>query len=246
MAAKNLRLVEGTIELDAPEQGLQQALDEIAADLHLVGQVRRDVKSWALIGAAASSAASIVVITALFMFFMPSAPPPAIVINPAPVAVVVTPPPAAVVEAAVPAASPAPVARREELPALSASAEGVRRALSALWASRPKTALREADAVLAAEPRDVDALAARALALYDLHRDRAARASVKQALKLDPKHPLANVLRGIMAQADHDIASALAHYEKYLRQHPTGALADELVAVRQNIEPAKHEEKGKP
>ena len=87
MGARNLTLVSDTIELDAPEQGLENTLNDIAHDLQQVGQVRRDVKSWALYGAAASSLVTVATIAGLFFAFMPSAPPPAIVINPAPVAV---------------------------------------------------------------------------------------------------------------------------------------------------------------
>ena len=72
------------------------------------------------------------------------------------------------------------------------------------------------DWILEANPDSVDALSAQALALFDLHRDRAARAAVKHALSINPKHPMANVLRGFMAQVDHDVPKALRHYNQYL------------------------------
>jgi hypothetical protein len=245
MGAPKLRLVTETIDLDEPEVGLDRTLDDIASDLQQVRQVRRDVRSWALVGAAASSGITIAAVGGLLYAFMPGPPPPQIVIQPAPVAVVVSAPAAQAPEAK-PEPKPAPVtiepAATEGIAPdgaqeLSEVQLAVRRAFSALWASRPKAALREADAVLAANPNQVDALAARALALYDLKRDRAARAAVKKALMLKPSHPLANVLRGTMAQVDHDLSSALAHYDKYLKAHPSGALADELSAVRQHLTP---------
>jgi len=224
MGAPNLRLVTTeAIELDAPDAGLEQTMRSIAADLEQVSIVKRDVRSWALVGAASSSLVTVAAISGLFFAFMPGPPPPAIVIQPTPVAVVVSPPPAK------PAKVEEPVAEVSEVEL------GVRRAFSALWAGKPKLALSEAEAVLASKPQNVDALAAQGLALYDLHRDRAARASVKKALKLEPGHPLANVLRGTMAQVEHDVPSALAHYDRYLKHRPSGALAEELLAVRQNI-----------
>lgn len=233
MGAKKLRLVTDTIDLDEPAAGLSSTLNDIASDLRQVGQVRREVRSWALAGAAFSSVATVGAVSALFFAFMPGAPPPAIVIQPAPVAVTITPP--APPAPAAKSAAKAAVKPAEELAPVSELDLAVRRAFSALWAGRPRKTLLEAEAVLAASPNHVDALAARALALYDLHHDRAARAAVKKALKLNPKHPLANVLRGTMAQVAHDVPSALAHYEKYLRQRPSGALAEELVAVRSNL-----------
>ncbi|MBL8956585.1 MAG: hypothetical protein JNK82_37770 [Myxococcaceae bacterium] len=233
-AAKKLHLVTESIDLDSPEEGLENTLEGIAEDLRQVGQVRRDVRSWALTGAAFSSVATVGAVGAMFFFFTPGAPPPAIVIQPAPVAVVVTrsePAPAPVAVAAAPKA-----VKVEEAP-VSESELGLRRAFSSLWAGRPRAALQEAESVLAAEPQNVDALAAHAFALFDLRRDRAAKVEVKKALKLAPKHPLANVLRGTMAQVDKDVGSALAHYDKYLRQRPRGVLADELASVRTNLSP---------
>jgi len=229
MGAKKLRVVTDTIDLDSPQEGLENTLEGIAQDLRQVGQVRRDVRSWAMTGAAFSSVLTVGAVGALFFFFMPGAPPPAIVIQPAPVAVVVTKPapaPAAVIAAPAPKLDEAPVSETEL---------ALRRAFSSLWANRPRAALHEAEAVLAAEPQNVDALAAHAFALFDLRRDRAAKAEVKKALRLEPKHPLANVLRGTMAQVDKDVGSALAHYEKYLRQRPRGSIAAELVSVRTNL-----------
>ncbi len=240
MGAKKLQLVDEkfnpaarglvSIELDAPEEGLEHALEGIANDLHQVGQVRRDVRSWALTGAAFSSAATIAAVAALFFFFMPGAPPPAIVIQPAPVAVVVTKP-----AAAPPAPMVAVKAEKVDEAPISEAELGVRRAFSSLWAGRARAALREAEGVLSFEPQNVDALAAHAFALFELRKDRAAKAEVKKALKLEPKHPLANVLRGTMAQVDKDVSSALAHYDKYLRQRPNGSLATELFSVRSNL-----------
>lgn len=232
MGAKNLRLVTDTIDLDAPAAGLTSTLEGIAHDLHEVGHVRREVKKWTLSTAMASSLVTIAAVGGLLWAFLPGAPPPAIVIQPAPVAVVVSPPPVA-------AAPPAKAAKKLDEPAAPVSEIdlAVRRAFSALWSSRPKAALLETEAVLAAEPKHVDALVAQAFALYDLRRDKAARVAVKKALKLSPKHPLAHVLRGTMAQVDHDVGSALAHYDKYLRQRPKSALASELAAVSKNLSP---------
>jgi Tfp pilus assembly protein PilF len=170
-------------------------------------------------------------IAGLFFAFMPGPPPPAIVVQPAPVAVVVTPPPPKILIT--------PKAGFEELPDVSDSDLAVRHAFSALWAGHAKTALAEAEAVLQSEPNHVDALAAQAFALYELRRDRSARKVVKRALELDPQHPLANVLRGTMAQVEHDVSSALAHYEKYLRVRPRGELAEELASVTQTLTPSK-------
>src|SRR6185295_8739430 len=100
-----------------------------------------------------------------------------------------------------------PVVVKPEEPVINETDLAVRRAFSALWAGKPKAALSEAETVLQSRPEDVDALAAQGLALFDLHRDKAARAAVKKALKLQPQHPLANVLRGTMAQVAHDVPS---------------------------------------
>ncbi len=237
MGAKKLRLVTDTIELDAPQAGLEKTLSGIADDLQQVGRVRRDVKSWALYGAAVSSLITVTAIALLFYAFMPGAPPPAIVIQPAPVAVVVSPPAAATAAQVKPAAAPQVKKTEEPVQPVSEIDLAVRRAFSALWSSRPKMALLETEAVLAAEPNHVDALVAQAFALYDLRRDKAARAAVKKALKLNPKHPLAHVLRGTMAQVDHDVGSALAHYDKYLKARPKSRLAPELQAVAKNLSP---------
>lgn len=233
MGAKNLRLVTDTIELDAPAAGLESTLEGIAQDLHEVGHVRREVKKWTLSTAMASSLVTITAVAVLLSVFLPGAPPPAIVIQPAPVSVVVSQP--------APIAAPvakAPAKKLEEPAAPVSEIDlAVRRAFSALWSNRPKAALLETEAVLAAEPKHVDALVAQAFALYDLRRDKAARITVKKALKLSPKHPLAHVLRGTMAQVEHDVGSALAHYDKYLRQRPNSALATELASVSKNLSP---------
>jgi tetratricopeptide (TPR) repeat protein len=234
MGAKKLRLVTDTIDLDAPQAGLERTLSGIAEDLQQVGRVRRDVRSWALYGAAVSSLLTVAAVALLFWAFMPGAPPPAIVIQPAPVAVVVSPPAAATAAQPKPAAPSVPKTDEPAQP-VSEIDLAVRRAFSALWSSRPKTALLETEAVLAAEPNHVDALVAQAFALYDLRRDKAARTTVKKALTLNPKHPLAHVLRGTMAQVDHDVGSALAHYDKYLKARPNSRLAPELHAVAKNL-----------
>lgn len=237
MGARNLRLVDETvpasIELDAPEEGLEQALQGIAADLSELGTVRRDVRKSVVLGAALSALFTVGVIGALLVALRPAPPPPAIIIQQPAVSVVISPPEAApaapvVIEKAVPAEAPVE---------LSESSLAVRRAFRALWAARPRAALAEATTVLKSSPDNVDALAAQALALYDLKRDKSARWSVKRALRLNPQHPLANVLRGFMAQVDHDVPSALAHYDKYLKQHPDGALAAELETVRKTLTP---------
>ena len=134
---------------------------------------------------------------------------------------------------------PAPLEATTAAPA--AEPQRVRGAWSLLFRGRHKLALLEARRGSAAEPRNADALAAAAFALYELRRDRAALATVKQALALEPGHPLANLLRGTMAQGKGDRAAALAWYDKAWRHHPKGRLADELDLIRRNLAPPARE-----
>jgi hypothetical protein len=243
VSAKQLRLVTeekpASIELDAPEAGLTTALNDIAADLAQLTTVKRDVRSWALYGAAASSALTLAGVGAMFFFFAPraeaahiSAPVAtestrAVIIAPAPVE--------AMVEQPEVAAAAAPE-QKAEAPVVTPGADAViRDALHLLFSGHARKALAELTPVLEAQPNNVDALSAEALALFDLHRDRAARIAVKKALALDPKHPMANVLRGFMAQVDHDVPQALRSYTRYLHQRPYGAFAQELSFVRESL-----------
>ncbi len=252
MSAKQLRLVTeqnpASIELDAPEAGLQVALHGIAADLAQLSTVKRDVRSWALYGAAASSALTLAGVGAMFFFFTPTAEaartfaPVATesmrmprAASPAPVAVVAQEPRVANVEATEPAAAAAPQDKPEPAVVTPGAEAVVRDALHRLYSGHATSALAELTPVLEAQPNNVDALSAEALALFDLHRDHAARIAVKRALALNPKHPMANVLRGFMAQVDHDVPQALRSYTRYLHQRPYGAFAQELSFVRESL-----------
>jgi len=236
------------IELDDPDAGLKSTLDDIASDLRQVGTVRRDVRSWALTSAAVSSAVTVSAVAAMLFVFMPRAAPAAVIMLPLAVPSAPKPmePPAlapvAVAAVAAKAATERVAAVAEPEPAaeepISDADLAVRGALRLLWANHAKQAMARLEPVLDANPDHVGALTVQALALYDLHRDGQARKVVKRALKLDPGHPMANLLRGFMAQVEHDVPSALHHYDKYLRRRPHGAFAEELAHVRSTLTPS--------
>src|SRR6188508_612641 len=69
MGAPKLRVVNETIDLDEPQAGLESTLEDIASDLQQVRQVRRDVRGWALIGAAASSGVTVALVGGMFLAF---------------------------------------------------------------------------------------------------------------------------------------------------------------------------------
>jgi len=236
------------IELDAPEPGLTKALEDIAYDIHaLGGGVKRDVRLWALMGAAVSSA---VTLGGVALLMRPPAPVPpgpaaqaAAVVAPVPVPE--APPAAVPAQPIVLSSRPEPKVEEGEpalAPAVDADAS-IRRALRLLYNAHSRQALVELLPVLETSPDNVDALAAQSLALFDLHRDREARAAVRHALKLNPQHPMANVLRGFMAQVDHDVPRALRHYNRYLHSRPHGAFSQELAFVRESLTTATDEDR---
>jgi hypothetical protein len=233
------------IDLDAPEPGLTKALEDIAHDMHsLGGGVKRDVRLWALMGAAMSSALTLGGVALLMRSPAPVAAEPTVQIAPA-VAPVPVPQPVLPAQPIVLSSEPAPkadAAAPTVMPTLDTDAS-IRRALRLLYNAHSRQALVELLPVLEANPDNVDALSAQSLALFDLHRDREARAVVKHALKLSPQHPMANVLRGFMAQVDHDVPRALRHYNRYLRSRPHGAFSQELAFVRESLTTATEEDR---
>lgn len=143
---------------------------------------------------------------------------------------------------AAPASEPVPAPAAMALVVKPAAArpappEAVGESYRQLWANHPWTALVAAQAAVAEAPQNVDAMVAEGFALFELHRDASALARVRKALSIDPKHPLANLLRGMIAQARHDPRAARAYYDEYLRRRPTGPIAADLISARQTLSP---------
>ncbi|MBX7115793.1 MAG: hypothetical protein K1X64_15805 [Myxococcaceae bacterium] len=227
------------IELDDPQPGLSQVMHEVQADLRVVRHLRRDVKHWAVIGSLLTSMVSIAVgITQVVLLggrHEESEPASARAFQPPSVARGVPVLPSAVVEAL---AQPVAQVAAKTLEAPSAAFDddlALREALRLLWRGKARDSLVELDAVLERSPDNVDALVVKSLALIDLRKDKQARQTLVQALKLAPKHPLANVLRGFMAQLKRDVPRALAYYDAYLKGRPRGEWAQEVAFVRESL-----------
>ena len=215
-------------------------MHEVQADLRVVRGLRRDVKHWAVIGSLVTSMVSVAVgITQVVLLGgRPGTEDPSARTFQAPsvvrsVAVPSVEPVTQVVAPTAPAAAPV---FDDDL--------ALREALRLLWRGKARASLVELDAVLEHAPDNVDALVVKSLALIDLHKDKQARTTLTQALKLAPKHPLANVLRGFMAQLKRDVPRALAYYDAYLKGRPRGEWAQEVAFVRESLSASKASSQG--
>ncbi len=85
------------------------------------------------------------------------------------------------------------------------------------------------------DPRSAEAFFGGALSRFELGEDAAAARSLARALDLDPKHPMANVLAGFLAQTHGQRDRARAHYERYLKFTPDGPLAAEVQSILENL-----------
>lgn len=84
-------------------------------------------------------------------------------------------------------------------------------------------------------PQHVDALFGAALATHELKDGKASAQYLARTLKLQPDHPLANVLAGFSEQLGKRYGGARDHYAHYLAIEGSGDRADEIRAVLQQL-----------
>lgn len=140
--------------------------------------------------------------------------------------------PEAVVAVTVQAAAPAPAAEPAAMPvpALVDRALLVR-AGEAMDHGQYRAALAMYQKLLRREPRQVDALFGAALASYELKESKASAKYLTRTLKLQPNHPLANVLAGFGEQLGKRYGGARDHYGRFLSVAEEGDQAEEIRAV---------------
>jgi cytochrome c-type biogenesis protein CcmH/NrfG len=107
----------------------------------------------------------------------------------------------------------------------------LRRGGAALAQGRFRAALRHFEGAAHRAPTLPEAWFGVALASFELRQDERSRTAVERVLELDPAHPTARVLAGLVAQAAGDHPRARQEYQAYLAAAPQGEFAVDVASI---------------